>query len=119
MYGVRSHEVLGPIFAVRITDWMPHLEQMFAFWSSVMLKSGRYHGQLMAKHVPLRLAGAHFAGWLTLFEQAAQLLPPPAAGDFQRARQIAGSLELGVAAARGEIRLPGAVAPHPRVVLKP
>lgn len=118
---VRSDEILGPIFAARVTDWTPHLEQMCAFWSSVMLKSGRYHGQPMAKHVLLPVEGTHFGRWLMLFEQTAQeLLPPPAAGHFlQRAQQIAGSLELGLAAARGEIRMPGAPAPRPSAVPKP
>ena len=28
---VRADEVLGPVFAARITDWPPHLERMVAF----------------------------------------------------------------------------------------
>ena len=32
---VRQDAVLAPIFDARIRDWEPHLEQMFAFWSSV------------------------------------------------------------------------------------
>jgi truncated hemoglobin YjbI len=39
---VRVDEVLGPIFATRIKDWEPHLERMWAFWSSVALMTGRY-----------------------------------------------------------------------------
>src|ERR1700710_1913835 len=30
---VRADPVLGPIFAARIDNWEPHLQQMFAFWS--------------------------------------------------------------------------------------
>lgn len=118
---IRSDGVLGLIFSARITDWAPHLEKMCAFWSAVMLKSGRYQGQPMAKHLPLPVESAHFVRWLMLFEQAAQeLLPPPAAGRFlQRAQQIAGRLEMGVAAVRGEIRMPGALARHPSGVPKP
>ena len=43
--GVRGDPVLGPIFAERIDDWGPHLQRMVDFWSSVMLMTGRYHGQ--------------------------------------------------------------------------
>lgn len=41
---VRQAPVLGPIFAERITDWAPHIDRMVAFWSSVALVTGRYHG---------------------------------------------------------------------------
>jgi hypothetical protein len=44
---VREDEMLGPVFDARITDWEPHLAQMCAFWSSVALMSGRYHGAPM------------------------------------------------------------------------
>jgi hypothetical protein len=50
---VRDDDVLGPIFAEKIEDWEPHLQKIRAFWSSVALMSGRYHGQPMAKHLPL------------------------------------------------------------------
>jgi hypothetical protein len=50
---VREDTLLGPVFAARISDWEPHLRQMCAFWSSVVLMSGVYHGQPMQKHVPL------------------------------------------------------------------
>ena len=50
---VRQDAVLGPIFEVRIHDWEPHLQRMCAFWSSVALMSGRYHGSPMTKHLPL------------------------------------------------------------------
>ena len=50
---VRKDELLAPIFETRISDWGPHLESMFGFWSSLTLQTGRYHGQSMAKHMPL------------------------------------------------------------------
>ncbi|MBW8303635.1 MAG: group III truncated hemoglobin, partial [Brevundimonas sp.] len=37
---VRADPLLGPVFAERISDWGPHLEQMRLFWSSVALMSG-------------------------------------------------------------------------------
>lgn len=100
---VRADAVLGPIFEARIHDWEPHLDRMFAFWSSVALMSGRYHGTPMAKHMPLPVDADHFDRWLALFEQTArEICPPEAASHFaELARRIAASLELGVAGAQG------------------
>jgi hemoglobin len=100
---VRSDAILGPVFAERISDWEPHLQQMFAFWSSLTLLSGRYHGQPMAKHLPLPIDAEHFDRWLALFEQTARDLCPPAAADLfiERARRVAESLELGIACSNG------------------
>jgi hemoglobin len=39
---VRRDPLLAPVFESRIADWGPHLDQMFAFWSSLMLQTGRY-----------------------------------------------------------------------------
>jgi hemoglobin len=100
---VQADPVLGPIFAARIDDWEPHLQRMFAFWSSVALMSGAYHGQPMQKHLPLPVDARHFDRWLALFEQTACEICPPAAADhfIERAQRIAESLELGIAAHRG------------------
>ncbi len=100
---VRTDAMLAPIFDARIKDWEPHLRQMCAFWSSVALMSGRYHGAPMPKHLPLPVDAAHFDRWLALFEAtAAEVCPPDAAEHFiERARRIAASLELGVAGANG------------------
>ena len=100
---VRADEMLGPIFDAQIKDWEPHLAQMCAFWSSVALMSGRYHGAPMPKHLPLPVDAAHFDHWLALFEATTkEICPPEAQAHFmERARRIAASLELGVAGANG------------------
>jgi hemoglobin len=100
---VRSDPLLGPVFEVRIQDWEPHLQRMCAFWSSVALMSGRYHGTPMAKHMPLPVDADHFDRWLELFEETAlEVCPPAAAAHFvELARRIAASLELGIAGAQG------------------
>ncbi|QIG93222.1 group III truncated hemoglobin [Bradyrhizobium sp. 6(2017)] len=100
---VRRDPMLAPVFDTRIRDWDPHLEQMCAFWSSVALMTGRYHGTPMVKHVPLPVDAAHFDRWLQLFEAtAAELCPSVAAEHFiDRARRIAASLEMGVASGQG------------------
>ena len=102
---VREDGLIGPIFAERIKDWEPHLQRMFAFWSSVALMSGRYHGQPMPKHVFLPVDGRHFDRWLALFEHTANIecTPEGAALIVDRARRIAQSLQLGIAVQRGEL----------------
>jgi len=106
---VRGDALLGPVFEARIRDWGPHLQQMCAFWSSVALMTGRYHGNPMAKHMPLPVDAAHFDRWLALFEETARELCPPAAQAhfLERARRIAESLELGIAGRNGVMLAPG------------
>ena len=106
---VRADPILAPIFAAIVDDWAPHLAQMCAFWSSVVLMTGRYHGRPMEKHLPLPVGGAHFDRWLALFEAAARRECPPAAAELfiERAHRIAESLELGLAAARGQLLMKG------------
>ena len=100
---VRCDPMLAPVFEARITDWEPHLNQMCAFWSSVALMTGRYHGTPMVKHMKLPIDAVHFDRWLALFEATArELCPPVAAAHFiDRARRIASSLEMGVASGQG------------------
>ena len=102
---IREDELLGPIFAARIIDWEPHLQRMCAFWSSVVLMTGRYHGQPMQVHLPLPVDAQHFDRWLALFEATANDTCPAAAAEHfvARARQIAGSLELGIATTHGAL----------------
>ena len=106
---VRKDAVLAPIFDARIRDWEPHLAQMCAFWSSVALMSGRYHGTPMVKHMPLPVDAGHFDRWLEVFEITAnEICTPVAAAHFvERARRIAASLELGVAGGQGVMLAPG------------
>ena len=105
---VREDDLIGPVFESRIADWEPHLQQMFAFWSSVTLMTGRYHGQPMRMHLDLPVGEAHFDRWLALFEETATALCPPAAVAhfMERARRIADSLEFGVATQQGRIASP-------------
>jgi len=100
---VQEDPLIGPIFAARISDWEPHLQQMFSFWGSVALMTGAYHGRPMQKHLPLPIDGRHFDRWLELFGATArELCPPKAAAHFvERAQRIAESLELGIATTQG------------------
>lgn len=108
-YGrIRKDPALGPIFnrVIPADAWPAHLRKMCDFWSSVMLMSGRFHGAPMPAHARIEgLNARHFARWLHLFgETVGELCPPEAAAVFvQKAQMIGRSLQLGVAAARGEI----------------
>jgi hemoglobin len=106
---VRVDPALGPIFNRVIRDWDPHLARMCDFWSSVTLMSGRFKGAPMAAHVRIEgLRPTHFARWLHLFRETAREVCPPAAADLfiAKAEMIGESLQLGIAAARGELPPP-------------
>lgn len=85
---VRQDDILGPVFAKEIGDeWEPHLETMRAFWSSLLLASGRYKGNPMLKHLLLlpRIGSEHFERWLGIWKQTtSELFPPEAAAIFMR-----------------------------------
>lgn len=106
----RADELLGPILASEVHDWNAHLARLCDFWSSVTLMSGRYHGQPMAAHAPLPIESRHFDRWLELFARTAREVCSSAAALYfiERARRIADSLELGIAARRRELRGPRA-----------
>ncbi|BAQ18413.1 group III truncated hemoglobin [Methyloceanibacter caenitepidi] len=96
---VRQDALLGPVFARAIPDdaWPAHLATMRDFWSSVMLTSGRYHGNPVAAH--RRLDGikpAHFERWLALFGETCRELfgDKTAAAFVDKANRIATSLQL-------------------------
>lgn len=83
---VREDDILGPVFARVIGDeWEPHLQKMRAFWSSLMLASGRYKGNPMMAHLMLlpRIGAEHFDRWLNIWKQTtAEMFPPQAAAVF-------------------------------------
>lgn len=101
-YGrIRADDLLGPIFAERITDWPVHLDRMKSFWRSILMNSGEFSGNPMAKHVVIPgLEARHFAHWLELFYATLrELEQDPAATRTvgTRARMIADSLLTGIA----------------------
>lgn len=95
---VREDAELGPIFNDAIRDWPEHLETLTAFWSSVMLTSGRYKGNPMAAHLKhkARITPALFDRWLALWRRTTdEMMPPAAAAALQaKAARIGESLQL-------------------------
>jgi hemoglobin len=102
----RHDPLIGAIFENNIHDWEGHITRLRAFWSSVALMSGRYHGQPMVAHLPLPVDTPQFDRWLEIFaETVSDVCPPAAAAHFlERAHRIADSLEMGIAVQKGEIR---------------
>mgnify|MGYP001601022235 FL=1 len=95
---VRADAEIGPLFNEAVHDWPDHLERLVAFWSSVMLTSGRYKGSPMAAHLKHRdmITPAMFDRWLAIWADTTnELLAPGAAAALQaKAARIAESLQL-------------------------
>ncbi len=95
---VRADPELAPIFAHAIPgDWQPHLTKMYAFWSSVMLTTGRYKGNPVAKHLVIPgMKPQLFERWLALFDATCRELFDDATSEAFRikAERIAESLKL-------------------------
>lgn len=102
---VRRDPLIGPVFNGAIDNWPEHLDRLQAFWSSVMLTSGRYKGRPLPAHVrhAESITPRSFDRWLSLWDQATdELMPPAAAAALQeKAARIAESLSLGIDFAQG------------------
>lgn len=69
---VRKDADLGPIFNGHIDDWPAHLDKLVDFWSSILLRTGRFTGAPMPKHVALPgLKPELFHQWLSLWRLTA------------------------------------------------
>lgn len=72
---VRHDAELGPVFNGAVSHWPAHLENLVAFWSSVMLTSGRYKGNPVVAHAMLKgqITPALFDRWLAIWNEATPL----------------------------------------------
>jgi hemoglobin len=98
---VRQGAELSPVFARAIPDdaWPNHLAVITDFWSSVMLRTGRYRGNPLAAHQ--RVAGINaelFDRWLALWRETAHELFQREAAEALSAKAIliADSLKAGL-----------------------
>jgi hemoglobin len=95
---VREDAELGPVFNDAVENWQEHLDKLAAFWSSVMLTTGRYKGNPMVAHLKhkARITPDLFQHWLQLWNRtAAEVMAPDAAAALQaKAARIAESLQL-------------------------
>jgi hemoglobin len=108
---VRLDPLIGPVFDAAIDDWPEHLDKLQAFWSSVMLTSGRYKGRPLPAHVKHAdsISTASFDRWLGLWRETTDgMLDAASAAALQdKARRIAESLSLGIAFHRDRSAIPG------------
>ena len=108
-YGrAREDDVLGPVFNRAVDDWDHHIDQITDFWSSVLLRTGRYSGRPLNPHLRLPIEAIHFDRWLALFEQTVTEIEGAEIAEayLVRARRIADNFELAIGNMRGELRSP-------------
>ena len=98
---IRRDDLLGPVFSQAIPDeaWPEHLRVIGDFWSSVMLKTGRYRGNPFGVHQAIEgMRPELFDRWLALFREACDRNLPPALADalHGKAVMIADSFRAGL-----------------------
>ena len=106
---VRQDALLGPIFNSRIHDWDAHLAKLVDFWSSILLRTGRFNGAPMPMHAAMPgLTAGLFQRWLALFyaSNARQPNKAMAAQANDMAERIAQSLWMGYQMRNGGDALP-------------
>ena len=99
-YGrVREDDLLGPVFLKALgDDWGAHLERLAEFWSTIVLGTRSFQGNVYGTHMQLNgIEPAHFQRWLALFGETAHgLFEPEQADQFMvMARRVASSLQIG------------------------
>ena len=95
---VRADALLGPVFDAKLAGrWDDHLPKMCRFWSSLVLGTKTYRGNVQQVHQPLAgVEPRHFSQWLYLFLDTVekQFQPAAALRFMEPALRIAQSLQL-------------------------
>jgi hemoglobin len=99
-YGrVREDEILSPVFSKALgNDWAPHEAKLVEFWSTIVLGSKSFKGNVYGTHMALTgIEPAHFTRWLSLFEQTTRELFDEHSTErfLEMAHRVASSLQLG------------------------
>lgn len=104
---VRAADLIGPLLNDAVGDWPVHLERFAAFWSSVMVTTGRYKGRPVSAHLRHRdrITPPMFDRWLSLWRQTTAEMSRADIADALHAKveRIAESLRL---APYFEIKMP-------------
>lgn len=85
---VRVDPVLGPTFETVLAGrWAAHLPRMIEFWSTVMLGTRSFKGNVYAKHMVVPgVTPDHFARWMSLWHRhTTSAFEPASASRFQEA----------------------------------
>ncbi|MGM5629671.1 group III truncated hemoglobin [Apibacter raozihei] len=65
---IRKDDLLKDIFENIIQDnWTSHLEKMYRFWQTVILKEHTYYGSPFAPHSTMPVTKIHFDRWIDIF----------------------------------------------------
>lgn len=64
---VKCDPLLSPVF--KDLDWPKHLPNMYHFWTFNLLGEAGYKGNIIQKHLPLKINSEHFNQWLKLFNE--------------------------------------------------
>lgn len=83
---VRADPLLGPTFDAVLADrWAAHLPRMVEFWSTMILGTRSFSGNVFGKHMVLEGIGTkHFSAWLRLwFAKSGEQFAPPVAHQLQ------------------------------------
>lgn len=62
-------DLIGPIFARHITDWGPHLDNLYNFWNKALFETAELTVNPSEKHAPLSLGKIHYDRWLKIFNK--------------------------------------------------
>ena len=106
---VRHDPELGPVFDQVVSDWPAHVRVLRDFWSSIMLRSHRYHGNPMGVHRALSpLTPSLFQRWLKLWRETAQDVFEPAVAELfiATSERVAQGLSLGLGLGRIPLKQP-------------
>lgn len=109
---VRADEHLGPVFDQAVRDWPAHKAVLRDFWSSMILRTGRYQGNPMRMHRALSpFPQALFHRWLTLWRDTArEVFDAPTAELFiGAAERVAQGLSMGLGQGRLSLQHPSRV----------
>lgn len=85
---VRADDRLAPVFNGPIGErWAVHLDRMVEFWSTVMLGTHSFKGNVFGKHMAVQgVEPEHFSRWMALWHRHTDhLFEPAVAAEFQRA----------------------------------
>ncbi|WP_266182694.1 group III truncated hemoglobin [Dyella humicola] len=112
---VRADEQLGPIFNGVIADWTAHKRILRDFWSSIVLRSGRYRGNPMGVHRELPpFPQAFRQRWLALWRETAHEVFEASTAELfiGTAERVAQGLSLGMKLGRLSLE-------HPSRIIEP
>lgn len=85
---VRKDALLGPVFDKALHgQWDAHLQRLVDFWSTVLLGSRSFKGNVLDKHMQLHdVTPAHFAAWVRLWNgHTSRMFAPEVAHGLQAA----------------------------------